>query len=1205
MNPVVRSLLAFEWRFQTRQIAFAIAMGLFLLLGIVFGRNSGAPGLLRNGIYNQVQSMGLLSLIGLFPLGVFVAGAMLRDREHGMEELVFATSVGRTPFLAGRFLGAFLATLAVFGCAMLGLALGPLLPGMDPAEVGAFSLKPFAFAFFVIALPNLFLGGALLFSVAALGRQAALCHGASLLLYLLYFMGAALTNSPIMAGSTPEAQGGLGLSGLLDPFGLAPFFAQARYWTPHERNTLLPALDGVLLGNRLLWGAVAMGVLAVVHRVFPFRLLASPNGKRRVQPPEPARSAETKVLVAEPSRPSPGRAFVASVRLDAGLLFRHPLLPLLFGVWLAFAAPEAWSRVAGGEYGASSYAIPSLLCDDLGRSLAGLGPLLILFAAAELFTRDRELRLSPLLEALPVPGSAFFAAKLVVLGVLVASIIALGIAAGLGVQLLRGGGFQGSGLYASLFLYSGLPLLLFAVACGVVHALSPGKYAGLLLTFLLLILLQKGEALGLEHPLLRPFDLPSVSHSELDGFGEGARAFALQGLYGTAFAGLLLLLGGALWRREPGAGLGRRLRTLRGGWAAAGLALAFLAAGGGIALQLHRKGGFETRRANLDWRAGYERAYAGLASLPQPRPTDLTARVDLDPAARTCRVEGRLRLLNDGPGPIASVMAMQRRDARNSRFSLSGTRATTFDARFGVWRFELARPLMPGQSAELAFAATFEGGPLPEPDPTLTTNGSLLFGHRIFPALGYRRAYELDRDGDRVARGLPAKGRKAEEGGSGEDEGASESLRADWVRTDLTVSTSPDQMAVAPGRLMGEWTAGGKRHFRYASSEPQSFAIAIASARYEVHRARRGGVALEVYAHPGHGRNAAAILEIAGASLERFQAAFGPYPHDTLRVVENTARWSFGGFATPGMILLGERRAFLLQPASSPEGVDLLTRRVAHEVGHQWWGHRLAAAPVPGGTMLTESLTKYAELLLVDAVRGRSEVERLLAVERDRYLSGRGSEAEPALAAAEGQDFLYYGKGALVMWSLRDLLGEAKLNQALRALVAEKGGPGGRPTTADLQRHLLAVADAAQHTLVQEWLQQVVIHDLKLEAATWRRRPDGRVDLDLRIQAVKRRRLSGGREETLPFEEAIEIGVFGAEGAGTEGRVATERPTLQAGLNEIRMVLDQPPGRVAVDPGYLRIETNRKDNAREARQEEGRESAQASAARPGGGTTSP
>ncbi|MBI3131618.1 MAG: hypothetical protein HYZ13_09860 [Acidobacteria bacterium] len=1172
------SLLAFEWRYQTRQIAFALAAGLFLFFGVILGRNYNSLMMLVNGPYNVVQSMGLLSLVALFPLGVFTAGAMLRDREHGMEELIYATPIGRRPFLAARFAGASLATLAVFAFALLGLCLGPRLPGLDPAQVGAFRVAPYAFAFLVVALPNLLLAGALLFAVAALGRKAVLCHGAALLLYLLYWVGAALTNSPIMAGSTPEAQGGLGLSGLLDPFGLAPFYAQARYWTPYQQNTQLPSLDGVLLGNRLLWAAVAAGVLAFVHRTFPFRLLEGRRlGRKPAAEPGPA-DAERRDLEALPCTPSASRAFAASLRLDLALLLRNPLLPLFLLVWVAFAAPEAWARVAGGEYGSASYAVPSLLVEDLGRSLAGLGPLLVLFAASELFTRDRELRWSPLLDALPVSGRTIFAARLAVLAVLVGAIIALGIAAGVGVQLLRGGGLRGVGLHASLFLYSGLPLLLFAVACGAVHALAPGKYTGLLLTVGLLILVQKGEALGLEHPLLRPLDLPSVPHSDLDGFGEGARAFLLHGAYGTAFGGLLFLLGGALWRREPGARLGHRLRGLRVGSAAAGFAIVFLATGGLFALRIHQGGGFESRRASLDWRAGYERAYAALAALPQPRPTELTAQVDLDPSARTCRVEGRLRLLNDGAEPLGTVVAMQRRDALDTRLSIEGARVVR-DARFGVWRFELGQPLLPGQSVDLAFASTFRGGALPEPDPMLTTNGSLLFGHRIVPALGYRRAYELTRDADRMARGLPARGVKADEGGEDEDagEGSVVHRRPDWVRTDITVSTSPDQVVVAPGTFMGEWRAQGKRYFRYASARPQSFALAIASARYEIHRARRGGVALEVYAHPGHGRNAAAILEIAGASLERFQAAFGPYPHDTLRLVENTARWPFGGFATPGMILLGERRAFLLQPGTGE--VDLLTRRVAHEVGHQWWGHQLAAAPGPGASMLTESLTKYAELLVVDAVRGRGEVERLLALERDRYLRGRTTETEPVLAAAEGQAFLAYGKGALAMWSLRDLLGEEKLNRTLRDLLAEQGAPGTRPTTADLQRHLFAAAEPAQQTLIREWMQQVVLYDLKLDAATWRRRADGRVDLDLRIQAGKRRTHANGGEEALTFEEAIEVGVLSGD-EGPEGRVATARPMLRTGLNEVRLVLDAPPGEVVVDPGCLRIETDRRDNRR-------------------------
>ena len=41
---------------------------------------------------------------------------------------------------------------------------------------------------------------------------------------------------------------------------------------------------------------------------------------------------------------------------------------------------------------------------------------------------------------------------------------------------------------------------------------------------------------------------------------------------------------------------------------------------------------------------------------------------------------------------------------------------------------------------------------------------------------------------------------------------------SDFLNLDTTVSTSPDQIAIAPGYLQKEWTANGRRYFRYKNS---------------------------------------------------------------------------------------------------------------------------------------------------------------------------------------------------------------------------------------------------------------------------------------------------------------------------------------------------------------------------------------------------
>jgi aminopeptidase N len=241
---------------------------------------------------------------------------------------------------------------------------------------------------------------------------------------------------------------------------------------------------------------------------------------------------------------------------------------------------------------------------------------------------------------------------------------------------------------------------------------------------------------------------------------------------------------------------------------------------------------------------------------------------------------------------------------------------------------------------------------------------------------------------------------------------------------------------------------------------------------------------------------------------------------------------------------------------------------VAHEVAHQWFGYTLVPADGPGDSMLTESLTKYCELMLLEKAYGREQVRQSLTYELDLYLSGRTgeSESEPPLSRVDNQAYLYYRKGALVMYALKDLLGETTVNTALRNLMSEK-----HPTSADVIRHLEAVAPAEHHPLIDQWLNDVVLYDFKLDTATSRRLPNGKYEIAMRIAATKEL-----RDKAVPMRESIDIGVFDAAGES----LYLAKHSLQNGVQDIRVVVDKEPLSAAVDPYVTRIDRNRFDNSR-------------------------
>ena len=56
------------------------------------------------------------------------------------------------------------------------------------------------------------------------------------------------------------------------------------------------------------------------------------------------------------------------------------------------------------------------------------------------------------------------------------------------------------------------------------------------------------------------------------------------------------------------------------------------------------------------------------------------------------------------------------------------------------------------------------------------------------------------------------------------------------VKYHINLSTTPDQIAIAPGSLKREWTENGRRYFEYVVDHPSMNFYSFMSADYAVHR---------------------------------------------------------------------------------------------------------------------------------------------------------------------------------------------------------------------------------------------------------------------------------------------------------------------------------------------------------------------------------
>jgi ABC-type transport system involved in multi-copper enzyme maturation permease subunit len=1140
---LLTKILRFEWRYHTRQISFAAAALLFGAFGFALTATGFGPANVNiNSPYSITQSLGLLSLAAVFAIAVFCANSVVRDREHQFEEIVFSTSVEKFPYLFGRFAGSFLAAFTAFSATAVGMMIAVFMPWQDAARVGPFSLIPYLWTLLVLVLPGMLVAAVTLFGIATLTRSTLASVVGAVAIYIFYFAAAAFTNSPLMAASAPGASSAAGAS-LLDPFGLSAFFEQTAYWTPLMRNTRLVALSGNFLINRILWLTFSAIVWIVVYKRFSFRLLTKAKGSTAV---DDEVAPPTTTYAPESVSPS-WRALISATRIEVRSVLRSIPFILLTILWAGLAAMQILSDVNGGEYGAAFYPSIGLILNSIRQPLSLVATVIIIYYSAELIWRERAVGMAEILNATPAASGVFVLSKWIALCSMIAVLVAGGIGVGVVIQLIRGDFQPGSMLALAGIL--AIPLMIFAMAAVLIQTLSPSKYTGLLFVLVAGVYVQAGTSLGIEHPLLIFANAPPLQFTEMNGFV--ASSFLWFMALWTSLGALFLLAAAARWRRE-------KLRRTP----AIILAALVLTIGAFIFYNTNILNRWTSRAASLAWATDYEKTYRAAATLPRPHIAAINADIALFPRTRRFYVNGSYTLVNDGTSPIASVLVSIPRDARAAKLSLSNAKLTRHDERFATYTFHFDHPLQPHERAALQFDITYEkrGFTATTPDNSIATNGSFITAGRSLPVLGYRRGYEINDPSERKKRGLPP------DPNAGDDD-----LAAEWTAIDVTLSTERDQIALAPGRLTKEWSAGGRRYFHYQSASPIHNNLIFASARYAV--ASAGNVT--VYYHPDHRANVASILTAATRSLREFETSFGPYPQSQLRIAEAPGYWQFGGLAMPGLVFLSESRAFLID-ARDPSRIDLITRRTAHEVSHQWWGHHVTPAVVPGASTIIESLPRYSELLVL-AKRG--DVRRSLGFELDRYLAGRTADRNPEvpLTRVTDQAYLYYGKGAIVMNALKHLLGEETLNRALRNFIAMQGGSDRQPVIDDLLRSIRDVTPPQYQSLADEWTRDVVLYDLSMTSSTSRRLPDGRFEITMQVIAHKSR-----GEHELPMSEPIEIGLFAVDPDDAEGKdvIHLAAHTVNSGVNTITVIVDKEPSFAAIDPYITRIDRNRFDNTR-------------------------
>jgi aminopeptidase N len=369
--------------------------------------------------------------------------------------------------------------------------------------------------------------------------------------------------------------------------------------------------------------------------------------------------------------------------------------------------------------------------------------------------------------------------------------------------------------------------------------------------------------------------------------------------------------------------------------------------------------------------------------------------------------------------------------------------------------------------------------------------------------------------------------------------------------------------------------------------------FSLQSARYaerrETWKAANGDeVALAVYYHPEHPYNVQRMLDAMKLSLDTFTRAFSPFQFRQARILEFPAYESFAqSFANtvPYSESVGFIQNHPREAADGDERIDLVTYITAHELAHQWWAHQVIGADKQGATMLSESFAQYSAMLVMEQKYGPAMVRKFLKYELDAYLRSRGSEVveELPLVRVESQGYIHYRKGTLVMYWLKESVGQAVVDRALQRLLQTFAfKPAPYPSASDFIALLREEAGPKWNTLITDLFEKITLYDLKASDATASKRQDGTYEVTFTVDAKKLYSDSTGQETEAVLAEDFEVGAFtaqpGKKGFSKQSVLQVERRRLASGSQQITLVLSSEPKWVGIDPYNKRIDRNSDDN---------------------------
>ncbi|WP_449403964.1 M1 family aminopeptidase [Flavobacterium aurantiibacter] len=1139
-----------------------------------------------------------LSTFIYFLLPGIIGTVIYRDYRYNVHPVMYSYPFEKPAYFFGKFLSGFTISIIITLFIGIGIYLATILPFANPDLLGPQRFDAYWQAYLYFVLPNMFFYGVIVFVVVTITRNASV----GFLTVLILIIGQSVVQS---YASDAENRA---IAAYLDPFGYEALSYYTQYWTVYERNNLALPFEGYIIYNRLLWLGISLLILGLIYRAFSF----SQNGITLFKSKKSERftkenfSAILRVNLPEVTLDFSAKTTLNNILHFTGFELRYILKNWLFIV-IFFVAVLFLFLVfftLGVIFGTKTLPLTSTLLSGANVVNLFINALTFLFAGL-LIHRGTISRMNLLVDSTPTSNFALVAPKFLALILMQAAVLFSVIIAGVGYQAINGfTDFELDKYFFHLYGIVWINLIIWACLALFVQSWVRNYLIGFFILLATSIVLTFLPSMGVEQIIFLFNEDPGYAYSNLDGYGATLPPYFLYKVYWLLLGSVLLLIGFGLYRRGISSNAKERLQNFKRTFtkpiavACSLLFFSFIGLGGKIYYENNirekRKTALEFEKEAVLW----EKKYKKYENTQQPRIVEVNVNLEIYPETRDFVAKGKYYLKNKSGQPIDTLIINYQKGTTYT--SAEKWQKISIDTVLNFDILKLEKALAPGDSLLFEFTMKNKPNTLFNSDSPILYNGTFI-NNGMFPSFGYNDGGEITDNDLRKKYNLPPKDRMPSPYDMKARQNTYISSDSDWIRFQATIGTAGDQIAIAPGYLQKQWKEKGRNYFHYKMDQKMLNFYAFNSGRYEVLRDKWNNVNIEIYYHKDHTYNLDRMVKGIKKGLDYYSANFSPYQHKQVRIIEFPE--TSGGFAQSfaNTIPFSEGLGFVADVDDTDENaVDYPFAITAHEVAHQWWAHQVIGANVQGATVLSESLSEYSSLKVLEHQYGKGQMRKFLKEALDSYLQGRAFESkkEQPLMFNENQQYIHYNKGSLVLYALSDYIGEAKFNAALKSFIQKKAYQEAPYTTAvEFVEEIDSITPDSLKYLINDMFREITTYSNSLENAKVEDLKNGKYRVTINFSVTKQYADGNGKERftnkagksitgtvrgkkvtSAPLADYIELGIFGKDKTQKEKALYLKKVKVDKISNTVSIIVNEKPTEVGIDPYNKLIDVNSTDN---------------------------